>query len=63
MCSPSRSIGGVAVCSAMGAGKAHMADWSPLNGKHAIIVADNDEPGLNHADDIAEHTRRHRQHR
>jgi hypothetical protein len=48
------SIGGTAVCSAMGAGKEHLADWFPLTGKHVIIVADNDEPGLNHADDIAE---------
>ena len=48
------AIGGTAVCSAMGAGKAHLADWSPLTGQHVIIVADNDEPGLNHADDIAE---------
>ena len=48
------AVGGVAVCSAMGAGKAHLADWFPLTGKHVIIVADNDEPGLNHADDIAE---------
>ena len=48
------AVGGVAVCSAMGAGKAHLADWFPLTGKHVIIVADNDEPGPNHADDIAE---------
>ena len=27
------AIGGVAVCSAMGAGKAHLADWFPLTGK------------------------------
>ena len=37
------SVGAVAVCSAMGAGKAHKADWSPLRGKQVIIVADNDE--------------------
>jgi hypothetical protein len=48
------SVGGTAVCSAMGAGKAHLADWFPLTGKHVIIVADDDEPGLNHADEIAE---------
>ena len=48
------AIGGTAVCSAMGAGKAHIADWSPLTGKHVIIIADNDDPGFNHAEDIAD---------
>ena len=48
------TAGGVAVCSAMGAGKAHKADWSPLRGRHAIIVADNDQPGREHATQIAE---------
>ena len=38
----------------MGAGKAHIADWSPLTDKHVIIIADNDDPGLNHAEDIAD---------
>jgi hypothetical protein len=39
-----QSIGAVAVCSAMGAGKAHKADWSPLAGHDVIVVADRDEP-------------------
>jgi hypothetical protein len=39
------AVAGVAVCSAMGAGKAGKFDWSPLDGKHAIIVADKDKPG------------------
>jgi putative DNA primase/helicase len=43
-----QSVGAVAVCSAMGAGKAHLADWSELAGHHAIIVADKDEAGRNH---------------
>lgn len=47
------AAGGVAVCSAMGAGKAHLADWSPLTGRHAIIVADKDGPGRKHAAQIA----------
>jgi len=46
-------VGGTAVCPAMGAGKAHLADWSPLRGKHAVIVADKDEPGRRHAADVA----------
>lgn len=41
--------GCMAVCSAMGAGKAHLADWSRLLGKHVVIVADKDEPGKQHA--------------
>ena len=48
------AVGGVAVCSAMGAGKAHKADWTPLSGRHVIIVADKDEPGLEHAREVAE---------
>ncbi|HTX94343.1 MAG TPA: AAA family ATPase [Mycobacterium sp.] len=48
------ALGAVAVCSAMGAGKAHLADWEPLRGKHAIVVADKDEPGRKHATEVAE---------
>lgn len=43
------SVGGVAVCNAMGAGKAKMFDWSPLTGRTVVIVADDDEPGRKHA--------------
>ncbi len=46
------SEGAVAVCSAMGAGKAAKFDWSPLTGKQVIIVADCDEPGRKHARDV-----------
>jgi DNA-binding transcriptional ArsR family regulator len=48
------AVGGVAVCSAMGAGKADKFDWTPLAGRHAIVVADNDEPGRKHAAQVAE---------
>jgi 5S rRNA maturation endonuclease (ribonuclease M5) len=48
------SIDGVAVCSAMGAGKAHLADWSPLKNRHVIIVADRDDAGRKHAQQVAE---------
>ena len=53
------AAGGVAVCSAMGAGKADKADWSVLKDKHAIIIADKDEPnkaaaaGRDHAIQVA----------
>jgi hypothetical protein len=47
-------VGGVAVCSAMGAGKAHLADRSPLQGKTVTIRADKDEPGRKHAAQVAE---------
>ncbi|MEE2058267.1 AAA family ATPase [Rhodococcus artemisiae] len=46
------SVGGVAVCSAMGAGKAGQFDWSPLAGHTVVIVADDDEPGRKHALDV-----------
>ena len=48
------AAGGVAVCSAMGAGKAHFADWSPLSGRHAVIIADKDDAGRSHAEQVAE---------
>ncbi|RWA16196.1 hypothetical protein MBRU_08800 [Mycolicibacterium brumae DSM 44177] len=48
------SIGLAATCSAMGAGKAHLFDWSPLQGRRVVIVADNDEPGRKHAAQVAE---------
>lgn len=48
------SVGGVAVCSAMGAGKANKFDWTPLSGKTVYIVADRDEPGQKHALQVAD---------
>lgn len=53
-CDAISSLGGVAVCSAMGAGKAHLADHSPLKGKHVVVVADQDKAGYAHADQVAE---------
>jgi Toprim domain len=47
-------IGAVAVCNAMGAGKADKFDWSPLAGKHVIIVADKDDPGRKHVAQVVE---------
>lgn len=48
------AAGGVAVCSAMGAGKAPKADWSPLSGKHVVIIADKDDAGRKHANQVAD---------
>ncbi len=48
------SVGACAVSSAMGAGKAHLADWTPLAGKEVTIVADRDEAGRNHANQVAQ---------
>lgn len=48
------SAGGVAVCSAQGAGKAHLFDWEPLRGKKVVVVRDRDEPGHKHAAQVAE---------
>jgi hypothetical protein len=47
-----KAAGAAAVCSAMGAGKAHLADWKPLSGKDVIVVADRDVPGCKHARDV-----------
>jgi RecA-family ATPase/5S rRNA maturation endonuclease (ribonuclease M5) len=48
------SVGGAAVCSAGGACNAHKADWTPLRDKHVVIIADNDEPGQKHAQQVSE---------
>jgi hypothetical protein len=47
------SVGGVAVCNAGGAGKASRFDWTPLKGKHAIIIQDKDDAGRKHAAEVA----------
>jgi len=47
------AVGGTAVCSAMGAGKADKFDWTPLKDRAVIIVADKDEPGHKHARQVA----------
>jgi 5S rRNA maturation endonuclease (ribonuclease M5) len=47
------AAGGTAVCSAMGAGKAHLAKWSDLDHKDVVIVADKDKPGRDHAVQVA----------
>lgn len=47
------SLGASATCTAMGAGKAHLFDLSPLRGKTVRIVRDMDEPGLAHANQVA----------
>lgn len=41
--------GVAACCTAMGAGKAHLFDLTPLHGKHVIVVRDMDAPGEAHA--------------
>jgi 5S rRNA maturation endonuclease (ribonuclease M5)/energy-coupling factor transporter ATP-binding protein EcfA2 len=45
-------VGVVATCSPMGAGKWALVDPSPLYGGKVVIVADRDEPGRRHAQDI-----------
>lgn len=47
-------IGATATCTAMGAGKAHLFDLTPLHGKNVIIVQDMDAPGAAHAAQLAE---------
>lgn len=46
--------GVTATCTAMGAGKAHMFDLTPLHGKDVVIVQDMDSPGAAHAAQVAE---------
>lgn len=51
-CAALESLGVTATCSAMGAGKAHLADWSPLTKADVLIVADQDKPGRKHAQQV-----------
>lgn len=53
-CEAIEAAGGVAVCSAMGAGKANLADPSALRGKHVVVVADKDAAGRKHAEQVRE---------
>lgn len=48
-----RSIGQVATCNAMGAGKWRAEFSEHLRGRHVVILPDNDDAGRRHADDIA----------
>lgn len=46
------SEGVTATCTAMGAGKAHMFDLTPLHGKTVVIVRDKDERGEAHTQQL-----------
>lgn len=48
------AVGGTAVCSAMGAGNAHLADWTPLTGRNITIIADKDKAGSKHTTQTAQ---------
>jgi hypothetical protein len=48
-----RPYGFTGTTSPMGAGKAGLADWSPLRGKTVFVWPDHDTPGNKHADDVA----------
>lgn len=47
-----RSSGLIATCNPGGAGKFTQCDFKPLYGRHVCIVADTDNPGLAHAQDV-----------
>lgn len=51
-CEAIEVLGGAAVCSPMGAGKADHADWTTLRGRNVVVVADNDAPGRKHAVEV-----------
>lgn len=46
------TLGVAATCTAMGAGKAHLADLTPLHGKTVVVVRDKDEAGRRHAGQV-----------
>ena len=47
-----RTEGFVATTTPGGAGKAHLCDLSPLQGRHIVIIPDNDEAGTKHGADL-----------
>jgi putative DNA primase/helicase len=48
-----RSVGIVATTSSMGAEAAAKSDWTPLAGKHVVILPDHDEAGEKYASEVA----------
>lgn len=48
------ALGVAATCTAMGAGKAHLFDLTPLHGKNVIVVRDLDGAGEGHAKQLVE---------
>jgi len=48
------SLGIIATTSPGGAGAAKQADWSPLAGKHVFIWRDNDKPGREYEEEVAD---------
>jgi hypothetical protein len=52
-CDSIRPYGFTGTTSPMGAGKAGLADWTPIKGKIVYVWPDNDGPGHKHADDVA----------
>jgi hypothetical protein len=52
-CNSARSLGFVATCNPFGAGKWRKEFSEVLRGKNVIIVADADEPGRKHAQEVA----------
>jgi hypothetical protein len=46
------SIGLAATTSAHGSSSAGKTDWTPLAGRDAVVLPDNDEPGRKYADDV-----------
>lgn len=49
-----RSIDLIATTSANGSGSSGKTDWSPLAGREVVILPDNDEPGEEYAEAVAE---------
>lgn len=49
-----RSVGLAAVTSSHGAGSAHKSDWRRLAGREVIFLPDNDAPGQQYAQEVAE---------
>lgn len=48
-----RGLGLIATCNPMGAGKWQYADDKPLEGRNVVVVADLDEAGEKHVEDVA----------
>jgi putative DNA primase/helicase len=52
-CDRLASVGLVATCNAMGAGKWRKAHAEPLKGRTVVVLPDNDDPGRVHAQQVA----------
>lgn len=49
-----QKLGFLATCASQGSGNAKLTDFAPLAGRQVVLFPDNDDPGKQHANDVAD---------